>query len=106
MDMPSDATPWTREHDLGGVPQAARYADLIQVAFWAYAICHPEHKKGDVVRWVVDISQDVSRKPFGPRVQTIGQRSMPYFFALDRVLTAQDTSVDLACPCSRQCGVS
>ena len=85
-------TPWTSEHRLDGVPKHPRHRDIIQVAYGAYVLNCRKLKIPVITHpiWVVDVSQQVDRRPWGPNPRSFNKGSLMYVFALDRVLTVED----------------
>ena len=95
MDMPSDFTPWTGNHELAGVAKKPRHLDVIQVAWFAWWAQYRNkpggiRKMDDVPEWFVDYSQNVDRKPWGDAPTTMTVRSSVYSFSKDRRLDAED----------------
>ena len=92
LSMPADRYPWISEHKLEAVPKGLRHLDIISVAYWAYV--KQARERGEEIlespRWVVDISQSIERKPWGPFPQMNGQKTQNYMFDFDRVQDAED----------------
>jgi hypothetical protein len=91
LGMPHDYKPWTSHARLLGCPDSARCRDIIDVGYFAYQktlqSSMPTPKE---IRWVVDISQGVERKPWSHEPATLFQGSQLYSYSLDRVLDGED----------------
>lgn len=90
LQMAAEEALWTsdRQHELRGVPKTARYYDVVDIAYGAYMKDNPSAT--GIPTWSVDISQNPERRCYGKTPGTIAQGSLPYLFALDRVMTTED----------------
>jgi len=96
IGMPPGHVVWTDTARLLGLPpNSDRYKDLIQVAYYNWK----RHQGVAVVhkpKLCVDLSQGIQRRPWSQAPRTLGQTSLVYVFALDRVLDGEDRLRTLA----------
>jgi len=98
LSMPSDAQPWTKEHQLKGLPSGPRQRDVVQVAYWAWLRSQRGClRKTATPDWHVDASQSVHRMTWGPDPSSFNTASMVYYFALDRCLDNEDSITYFQC---------
>lgn len=91
MGMTLDSTPWSGNHGLAGFGKKPRCIDVIDVAYWAYLVAHPQKcDRSPTPSWWVDASQGVQRAPWGEHLPCINQDSLPFSFKLDRLLSSED----------------
>ena len=90
FNMPRDERPWIDSHYCEGVPNTPRYKECIMLAFWAWLRAQDQANRSSKPDWFVDISQSLSRKPWGASVPTVTRKALIYGFAIDRCLDAQD----------------
>jgi hypothetical protein len=90
IGMPHDAMPYVDSSAAGRV-LVARQRDVMAVAYAHYMLELAKQSSVSVpLWWFCDLSQDVSRKPWGANVPMLGQRSLPYSFNLHRLLDPED----------------
>ena len=87
INMPFNARPWIDTHQLTGMPRQPLYEENVMLGWWSWQkIAANRDKKV----WVVDVSQNPSRKPWSSKIQTLAKKSLPYIYHLDRVLDDED----------------
>ncbi len=92
LGMPPDLQGWTTSAKLTNLPNNPRARDVIDVAYFAYRKQLPPSSKTPASpRFVVDASQAVERRPWGPSPKTLTQDGLVYAFGLDRVLDGEDS---------------
>ncbi len=93
IGMPSGTSPWTSDPhmSLGGVPRSDRVLELINIAYFDATRRVPDaDKRSHVEKLKVDISQDVSRKPWSFNFKTFTTSAEIYSFGMDRVFLEEE----------------
>ena len=84
LNISPDAPLWTDSHSLEGISNNGRYLACINLANFARLRCPSKP-----VDWQVDVSQAITRKPWG-NFMPFAQKSIIYDFRLDRCLDMQE----------------
>ena len=66
--------------------------ELLELGRWAYLMeCKAQKIEPDeYADWAVDLSQNPKRRYWGNGLKWLGQRSQPFVYACDRLMTAED----------------
>ena len=97
LGIPPDSPLWSDTHRLFGIPGgASRPRDVVDLA------CQSIRQKGgpgtNLAAYLVDVSQDGSRKPWAENMRSMTTGSCFYTFAFDRILGASEHLNMLGCP--------
>ena len=69
-----------------------KHFEATELAYWAFSSKYGDKREPTTdCEWVVDVSQNLERTPWGSSLPQITPHSVPYVFSVDRVMTAEDS---------------